>query len=334
LSAGPTDPPGDVNSDNVVNIFDLSIMLSNWGRTGMTPAQGDLNSDNAVNIFDLSILLSNWGKTGGGASGQPMPVGNVTSGGHTWTPIFSEDFTKDAPLGSWDDSGTLTTCPADRGGVRYTGTTGTKWASYPKCFKDTYQKRPYRADAVLSVAGGVLDFWLHTVDGRPAGANPSPIIHADGTSHQTYGRYVVRMRQTTTNLSDYYHAFLLWPTSDAYYQCAESDFPEGSLGSSTAAAFHHYGTFSGGVCTPSPSVQDYFARTIDKTQWHTFTQEWMPGRRNYYIDGQLIGSSTNNVWSLPQKWQLQTETKSTCESTNTCTQNGHVMIDWAVVYAY
>jgi len=50
---------GDINLDNQVNVFDLSILLSHWNMTGVS---GDLNHDNQINIFDLSLLLSNWGK--------------------------------------------------------------------------------------------------------------------------------------------------------------------------------------------------------------------------------------------------------------------------------
>ena len=60
----PTTLAGDVNSDSVVNIFDLSILLSNWNGVGRSRAQGDLDGNSTVNIFDLSILLSNWGRTG------------------------------------------------------------------------------------------------------------------------------------------------------------------------------------------------------------------------------------------------------------------------------
>jgi cell division protein FtsN len=49
--------PGDLNGDGVVNIFDLSILLSNWGTSN---PDADINNDGTVNIFDLSILLSNW----------------------------------------------------------------------------------------------------------------------------------------------------------------------------------------------------------------------------------------------------------------------------------
>ena len=54
--------PGDVNGDKVVDIFDLSAILSNWEKEGAIKSQGDLNEDGVVNIFDLSTLLTNWGK--------------------------------------------------------------------------------------------------------------------------------------------------------------------------------------------------------------------------------------------------------------------------------
>jgi len=56
----PATTPGDLNGDGVVNAADLSILLSNWNKTGSTAAQGDLNGDGVVNAADLSILLSKW----------------------------------------------------------------------------------------------------------------------------------------------------------------------------------------------------------------------------------------------------------------------------------
>ena len=59
-SGGTTSPkPGDVNNDGLVNIIDLSTLLSKWNTNY---PQADFNGDNIVNIFDLSILLSNYGK--------------------------------------------------------------------------------------------------------------------------------------------------------------------------------------------------------------------------------------------------------------------------------
>lgn len=54
---------GDINIDNAVNILDLSILLSNWGRTSSTwtNVRADLNEDGTVTVLDLSVLLSKWG---------------------------------------------------------------------------------------------------------------------------------------------------------------------------------------------------------------------------------------------------------------------------------
>jgi hypothetical protein len=61
--------PGDIDGDNIVNITDLSLILSSYGQTTTNCVTNssyvcDLSSpkDNVVNVFDLSILLSNYGK--------------------------------------------------------------------------------------------------------------------------------------------------------------------------------------------------------------------------------------------------------------------------------
>jgi chitodextrinase len=53
-------PPieGDLNGDHKVNILDLSILLSNWNKSGL----GDFENTGHVGIFDLSILLSHYGQ--------------------------------------------------------------------------------------------------------------------------------------------------------------------------------------------------------------------------------------------------------------------------------
>lgn len=58
--ASPTPIPifikGDFNRDDAINFVDLSILLSNWGRTSFTPIGVDLNSDGVLNVFDFSLL--------------------------------------------------------------------------------------------------------------------------------------------------------------------------------------------------------------------------------------------------------------------------------------
>ena len=63
FSHAATTLTADFNSDSVVNVTDLSILATNWGRTTATHAQGDANSDGTINIYDLSILASQWGQT-------------------------------------------------------------------------------------------------------------------------------------------------------------------------------------------------------------------------------------------------------------------------------
>ncbi len=53
----------DFNGDSVVNVIDLSILSTNWGKTSTTHTTGDANNDSTVNIYDLSVLANEWGQT-------------------------------------------------------------------------------------------------------------------------------------------------------------------------------------------------------------------------------------------------------------------------------
>jgi|GEM_PF-1551088 len=246
-------------------------------------------------------------------SGEAMPVGDLPG----WKQIFADDFTKNAELGSWGSE-----CDADK--IVYTGAEGQQWKAYPKCFNDTYQKRPYRSDEVLSVQNGILNFWLHNVDGQPAGANPSPVINAEtGEQNQTYGRYTARFKVDTPTLSEYYVAWLLWPQSEVWPEGGEEDFPEGSL-AGNVGGFHHYA--GSGACVGCQDVAKDIGATF--TQWHTYTMEWTPDRIKYILDDQVVLDSTKHVPSEPMRWQLQTETNGNG------TNSGNLMVDWVSVYSY
>lgn len=67
--------PADINNDNKVDIFDLSILLSNWNKTGVNTS--DLNADSVVNIFDLSTLLSKWGSVTATTDPIVMAAGDI-----------------------------------------------------------------------------------------------------------------------------------------------------------------------------------------------------------------------------------------------------------------
>ncbi|SMG31880.1 Glycosyl hydrolases family 16 [Rhodococcus rhodochrous J3] len=244
-------------------------------------------------------------------SGVSAPRGNLDG----WRQIFVDEFTRDAPVGSWAN-----VCDPDR--IVYTGAEGQKWRTYPSCYLDTYQRRPYRPDQVLSVGNGVMNFHLHPVDGMPAGANPSPLI--DGVSqYQTYGRYSIRLKVDNPNLQEYYIASLLWPQSERWPVDGEFDFPEGGL-AGTVSGFHHYA--GGGSC---PSCQIEAAYTGARfTDWHTYTMEWSPGRIRYLLDDQVVLDSTDWVPSTPMRWQIQVETNGYGANT------GNLLVDWVSVYSY
>lgn len=64
MAPGPDAPvpacPADIaNSDNTVNVFDLFVILSNWGTNGLGAALA--SPTNVVDVFDLFVVLGAWG---------------------------------------------------------------------------------------------------------------------------------------------------------------------------------------------------------------------------------------------------------------------------------
>jgi PEP-CTERM motif len=70
--SGPlTVVPGDVNHDGVVNGLDISLVASNWLRTG-TNMPGDASGQAMVNGLDFSTIDSNWLKRAGDSTVSMM----------------------------------------------------------------------------------------------------------------------------------------------------------------------------------------------------------------------------------------------------------------------
>ena len=57
----PPQLPEDVSKDGVVNIIDLTLVASNFGKTGQNAA--DVNGDGVVNIIDLTLVAAAFGNT-------------------------------------------------------------------------------------------------------------------------------------------------------------------------------------------------------------------------------------------------------------------------------
>jgi hypothetical protein len=57
----PEQLPEDANKDGVVNIIDLTLVASNFGKSGQNA--GDVNGDGIVNIIDLTLVAAAFGST-------------------------------------------------------------------------------------------------------------------------------------------------------------------------------------------------------------------------------------------------------------------------------
>jgi len=53
--------PGDLNTDGVINSFDLFQIFNNWGTNSNNIS--DLNGDGKINTFDVSILYNYFNQT-------------------------------------------------------------------------------------------------------------------------------------------------------------------------------------------------------------------------------------------------------------------------------
>jgi formylglycine-generating enzyme len=61
--------PADANLDGTVDVGDLSVVLTNFDKSGMTWSQGDFDSNGTVDIADLAKLLTNYDKSVGASAG-------------------------------------------------------------------------------------------------------------------------------------------------------------------------------------------------------------------------------------------------------------------------
>jgi hypothetical protein len=61
---------GDVNYDNIVNIFDINLVSAKWNTAG---PPGDANHDGIVNIFDINLISANWNAMGGAGAATAVP---------------------------------------------------------------------------------------------------------------------------------------------------------------------------------------------------------------------------------------------------------------------
>jgi hypothetical protein len=121
FAATPDPSNADLNGDKVINLADLSLLLTYYGKSG-TGIKADINADGAVNLADLSVLLANYGKNLGTVVPLPTNLKAVTGGDSiavTWNPATAEAMNYNVLR---DGVKIATTMPDDHDRLRVTGT--------------------------------------------------------------------------------------------------------------------------------------------------------------------------------------------------------------------
>lgn len=236
-----------------------------------------------------------------GPSGEQMPTGDYPD----FQLVQAEDFLTPIAIGQWP------------------GPYATGWTAYQDGWPDTAGQgganSGYAPSKVVSVQDGMLDYYLHSENGRTLSAALLP-VQAD----HLYGRISLRMRADP--VQGFKTAFLYWPNSGVWPRDGEIDFPEGSLTDTVAAFMHRQnGTWGGD--------QDAFSTAARYTEWHTYTIEWKPASVEFFVDGTSIGVSTERIPNTPMHFVLQSE-----RCLNGCSvpanAAGHLQIDWIAVWDY
>ena len=272
--------------------------------TGSTTPSGSGSSGTSSGSGSTSTSSSS------SPSGQAMPTGNFTYAGHTFTRTFADDFLTNVALGSWPGS--------------YSAT----WDSYgdgpdtcgkSACKTNGVSYSNYSSSKVLSVSGGVLDYYLHTENGVHYSAAPLP----NSEKPFLYGAYSYRFK--SDSLPGFKTAWLLWPAT--WQWTNEVDFPEGDL-SGTIQGFGHCSGNASSNCAA-------FNTNAAFTSWHTATVVWIPNHIYFLLDGSVVGEQTSNVSAESMLLVLQAE--SCFNSPSACPANttaGHLDLDWITMYSY
>jgi len=254
----------------------------------------------------LVSLVAPAGATNWDPSGQAMPVGNQPG----WNQIFADNFANDnLPVGSFTGCGSrLTPCAGLPAGVPWSATKDAK--------PDTSGLCQYWPSKTLSVAGGVMSTYLHTVGGVCMSNTAIPQIP---TGSQTFGQYSVRFRSDA--VAGYKGVFLLW-ADDAIH--GEIDFPEGNLDSTIKAFFHPIA---------GNSARQRFATTATWTAWHTATIQWLPTSITFLLDGKVIGVSTAQIPQGPMHFVIRGESDLQGAPKPPASSAGNLQVDWVTIYS-
>lgn len=243
--------------------------------------------------------------------------------------IFADNFpaSEDTPVGSFSNCNWASTLPAsDCTGLPASDLNN--WFAYPDGTCDTTCDGKYEPSQDVSIANNLMNINMHTdpATGTPGVVAVEPKANTGTGNGQLYGVFSVRFETNTA--TGYSLSFLLWPDSNVWPQDGEIDFPEtdSELGGPVSAFMHWMGATSG-------SQQDAFTTNTTTTSWHTYTIEWTPTMVRFYLDGQIVGTSTGHIPSTPMHWVLQTTT-NLGGVMPIAGQSGNIQVAWVVDYGW
>lgn len=233
------------------------------------------------------------GTSGGGSvSGEAMPTGDLPG----WKQLFADDFTTSIPLGAFSDCNHNADKPtAYCGGLAPYGNYKSRWWAYPSGWTDTAKSGAdgnggapfggvYHPEDTVSISDGAM----HVKMFRPAAGGDNhvaAVVPIPCMAHQ-YGRYVERFKVVQADPG--------FKSAHLFYQGGyEIDYPENDYNQSISAYTH-----PGGAS---------FSSKVKWTEWHTTAIEWTANSVSFYMDGKLIGTTTNKVPNIPMSWILQNE---------------------------
>jgi hypothetical protein len=168
------------------------------------------------------------------------------------------------------------------------------FTAYPSRWRDTSTHGRYSGLANVSTKPGLL---LVRLASDATGPRVTAIMPNLGEG-QRNGRYSVRARMSAVG-TGYKTSWVLWPDDERWPLRGSMAWPDGAI-TGAPTAISHWASPTGG--------QDTFSQPALNSDWHTYTTEWVPGRVRFYLDGTLVGSSTNKIPSTSMHWVLQSET--------------------------
>jgi hypothetical protein len=196
-------------------------------------------------------------------------------------------------------------------------TTAASNGPFAKAYADSWQPYAdgtggeYYSGSQISAHDGYMDVALDGSHGA-AGTFGTP---DDAWSH-VGGKFTIRARAVGGTGNGV--AVMLWPSSNVWAD-GEIDYPEGNF-EDTAHVYQH-------SMTPGQeATAQSYTTGIKWSDWHTYSEEWIPGKSmKYYLDGVLVFSTTSNVPTTGHRFMFQVGNWGA---------SGHFDVDWVTTYDY